>query len=496
MSRVSLSQTPPVATIPEKRSGRAAQWLARVVAGGCLVTCTFWVTGLRTGGWEALGPILGIALVVFSLFGDLPPSLSWLQRLGAWLFPGIALGTIAMLAPLLAPTAHRSTSLLAISPSVWAAYISIVLVGISFEVSALPGRIRRLLLTSGRSPALIVPLYVLIAGLLGNILDGVSIMAISVVILLNLLPLVWATRSAFALLFGGLISNLITVAAEPTNIKFQDVLHGLLNRVTPSYWVSNWPISVLGIVLPVLWLAVWMWRADVRWRSEEIVLERRAAAPRSTVADALGLCALLLLATGIVLHSLFQAEDSGHAAATVAPLWVLLLPAGVFAIAHIAAVRTFSAAVGQIRGEFPVWGKLMIIFALLWLLNNALSSSTNTLAIFFVWPHALQYGAMILLSLFSAVTDNVAVAAMQGSIISQHPLAVWQIRLIFIVLAWAGGFTPFGCLQSLAVNSRLKLSMGSWFRETIVWSALSLIGGILGLFVVWALYPTAVGLVI
>ena len=72
------------------------------------------------------------------------------------------------------------------------------------------------------------------------------IIAISAIIFFRLLRAEWATRASFALLFGGLISNLITVAAEPTNIKFEDSLSVLLDKVDPSYWLMNWPISVFG----------------------------------------------------------------------------------------------------------------------------------------------------------------------------------------------------------------------------------------------------------
>ena len=49
-----------------------------------------------------------------------------------------------------------------------------------------------------------------------------------------------------------------------------------------------------------------------------------------------------------------------------------------------------------------------------------------------------------------SITDNVALAAMQGSLTFNHPLPIWQVRLLFILLTWAGGFTSFGCLHALA----------------------------------------------
>lgn len=453
---------------------------------------------LRSLGLQALGPILAIALIVFSLFGDLPKWISWTQHLGAWLFPGLALGTLVLLIPLLLPAPEAESSFFAFSPTVWAAYLSIVLVSISFEKSTLPARIYRLCKAQSRSPATLIPMYVIIAGLLGNILDGVSIIAISVVIFLSLLPLRWAMRASFALLFGGLISNLITVAAEPTNIKFQDVLHSFLDRVSPSYWATNWPISVLGILLPAIWLAMEMrWGGDgkVGWREEDVAdqlgLDERI--PPHDYELPLSLLAVGLLGAGIIAHSILQAIAVSSATPhEIVPLWLLLLPGGIVAVIHLLSIRSISAAGQHIQHEWPVWGKLMIIFSLLWFLTNALTEPTNILAAFFTWPEAVRYSIMVVLSLASSITDNVALAAMQGSLLLNHPLSIWEVRLLFILLTWAGGFTPFGCLQSLALNGRLTLTTGAWFKQTFLWAFLAIVGGLAGLFLIGILYPTAV----
>lgn len=480
------------------RQSRKAPSLAfGFLLGLLLVGGSTWSDALRTHGWQALGPLLGITLIVCSLFGELPPSVSWLQRAGAFVFPGIALGTVLLLIPFVLPGAGRGSSVVAFSPSVWAAYISIVLVGISFESSDLPQRLYRLSMRLRAGPAVVVPIYVIVMGLLGNVLDGVSIMAISVVIFLRLLPLVWALRASFALLFGGLISNLVTVAAEPTNIKFQDVLHVLLDRVNPPYWFTNWPISVLGILAPALWLAYTMRRDAARWRPDESAAASTlsAAVSHARLKLTLGALALVLLAGGIVAHSITLARDTSAGVSADAPLWLFLLPAGVVAVLHLAAISRGRTAVDHIRHEWPVWGKLMIIFSLLWFLGNALTGTGNIFAVFFQWPEQLRYGLMVLLSLASSITDNVALAAMQGSILLNHPIPIWQVRLLFILLTWAGGFTPFGCLQSLTTNSRLKLSTASWFRETLPWGAAAIVGGLAGLALISWLYPNAVGLV-
>src|SRR5690349_3662087 len=245
----------------EKQLARARwgiSWSRKTIAGavigcGIVVLPTLWPP-LRDSRLQPLGPLLAVMFIVFSLFGDLPSRIAWTQKLGSWLFPGLAVGAIVLLLPLLIPSPTREPSLLAFSPAVWAAHISIVMISISFESSTLPRRIYRVCKAFSLRPASLIPAYIVIVGLLGNLLDGVSIIAISVVIFLSLLPLLWAMRAAFALLFGGLISNLITVAAEPTNIKFQDALHPLLDRVVPPFWLTNWPISVFGILLPALWL--------------------------------------------------------------------------------------------------------------------------------------------------------------------------------------------------------------------------------------------------
>jgi hypothetical protein len=487
--------TPSVAVQTRTRWRPYLRLILRLLIGALVAGGTTWIPALRHNGLQALGPMLAIGLIVCSLFGELPFWASWTQRLGAWLFPGIAVATIVLLLPWLIPAGGVDSSLVAFSPAVWGAYLSIVLVGLSFEASDLPQRIYRLCQASGASPWILVPAYVAIAGLLGNILDGVSIMAISVVVLLSLLPLRWAIRSSFALLLGGLIANLITVAAEPTNIKFQDVLHGVLDGVTPAYWFSNWPISLFGMLVPTIWLAIWMRRDSVSWRQDEPDASRvfgqtdGGASSRQTIL--LGATALLLLAAGIIVHSVIQSVSR---VSEQWPLWLLLLPAGVCAVLHLWSSHGVPQAIAHIRTEWPVWGKLMIIFSLLWFVANAMREPTSALSVFFTWPEQVRYGALVVLSLLSAITDNVAVAAMQGTILLHHPLPTWQIRLLFILLTWAGGFTSFGCLQGLAVHSRLKLTGSAWFREALPWGLLAIGGGVAGLLLINVLYPTAVAL--
>lgn len=448
--------------------------ITSLVIGALLVGGTIWVPQLRQGGFEAVGPIAGMILVIFSLFGELPSWLSWTTRLGSRLYPGVVLATTALLVPLLVPSTNHQSSLFAFSPSVWAAYLSIVFVGISFETSSLPKKIYHFCQKLQARPYILIPVYVIVAGLLGNILDGVSIVIISSVIFLNLLPRKWTLRALFALLFGGLISNLITVAAEPTNIKFQDTLQALFARVHPSFWLTNWPICVLGILVPALWLGLTMKREKVQWKANEPATIHALGITREgkgLVDGMLATTAIVLLASGVVTH----------AALETIPLWLLLLPAGVVATLHLLITHTTAGAMKHLKEQSPVWIKLIIIFSLLWFLQHGLVSTTSVLNGFFGLPALLQYGAMVILSLASAVTDNVALAAMQGSLIAAHPLAIWQIRLLLILLTWAGGLTPFGCLQSLSINHRMKLSTGAWLKETPVWAGLALIGGFIGL---------------
>ncbi len=439
----------------------------------------------------AVGPVLGIILVVFSLFGELPRRLTWMQRSGALLFPGVAAGTVLLLLPLLHHEADRETSLLAFSPAVWAAYISIVLAGISFEHSPLPNALYRLCKKIPLKPFVLMPLYVIGMGLLGNILDGVSIVIISGVLLANLLPPTWARKTLFALLFGGLISNLITVAAEPTNIKFQDTLWPLLQTVHPSFWLTNWPICILGILLPAAWLSCLMARDGTEWKTHEPNALRIPGDEKWHAAGLLnavfGGSAVTLLAAGIIAHAILDTVGTEIAV----PLWLLLLPAGITAILHLSSAGVGHVIKKHLHDQLPIWLRLMVIFSLLWFIMNGLSGE-GVFGLFFLLPSSIQFVLLIILSLFSALTDNVALAAMQASIIIDHPLSVWKIRLLLILLTWAGGLTPFGCLQSLSVNHRLKLSVGQWVRETPVWAGLSIIGGLAGLLIIAVLYPSAV----
>ena len=517
---ISDTLTTPDATNDDVGAPQVAFWLQALgwLVGGMIVLVPSLLPVLATAGWQPFGPLLGIVFVVLSLFGELPPWIAWMQRLGHWLFPGIAVGMVVLLVPLLIPAANHETSAVAFSPAVWAAYLSIVLVGLSFEASSFPDRLYHFCQSLTISPASLVPIYLVIAGLLGNVFDGVSIIAISVIIFLSLLPQIWAIRASFAMLFGGLISNLITVAAEPTNIKFQDTLHVMLDRVTPSFWATNWPISVLGIGVPAIGLAMWMRSEHVTWRQREVVAEQakpsrkrkrvKQSKPHRDWNSLLSLMAILLLGAGIIFHSITQAGSPSAQATAAWPLWLVLLPAGAMAVLHLCSIKQLPTRVVEgaekqtgwqfgmsyMRRESPVWVKLMIIFSLIWYMSTALTTPQNVLGLFFTLALPIRFGLMVILSLLSSVTDNVALAAMQGALIVRHPLAVWQIRLLVILLTWAGGFTYFGCLQSLAMNSRLKLSLGKWMQHSLVWAALSIAGGLAGLLIIRLLYPTAVGL--
>jgi hypothetical protein len=487
-----IREAPSVSASSKRQGARITSLTVGTLIGLLVVGGSTWAEPLQASGWQALGPLLGIVMIVCSLFGDLPPSVAWLQRLGSFVYPGVALGTVLLLIPFVLPSKGHESSVVAFSPNVWAAYISIVLVGISFETSDLPHRIYRFCRKLPVGPAVVIPIYIIAMGLSGNILDGVSIMAISVVIFLSLLPLVWALRASFALLFGGLIANLVTVAAEPTNIKFQDVLHSLLDRISPPYWFTNWPISVLGILAPALLLALAMWYSGATWR-EDPASAFAETVSREGLRLVLSMLAIVLLAVGIIAHAVVLAHGASTTAGFDAPLWIFLLPAGVLAVLHLLVIHRGPSAVDHISQELPIWGKLMVIFSLLWFLGNAVSGTRDVFAPFFQWPEPLRYGMMVLLSLASSITDNVALAAMQGSILIAHPLTIWQIRLLFILLTWAGGFTPFGCLQSLTTNSRLNLSTGAWFRETLPWAVAAILGGLTGLVLLGLLYPSAVG---
>ena len=464
-----------------------------VVLGAILVLGPTWIPFLAANGLQAFGPLLGIILIVFSLFGDLPKWLSWTQKLGEKLAKGIAIGTLLLLVPLLIPNQIHQSSFFAFSPSVWAAYISIILVGISFENSTLPLTIYHFCKKSNVRPFLFVPLYVFIAGLLGNILDGVSIVIISTVILMHLLSSKWVLRSMFALLFGGLISNLITVAAEPTNIKFQDVLYPLFNKVHPTFWVTNWPICLFGILFPAIFLGIIMKKKQVTWKEgepEKIAIFHKSFKDPMYIDTVLSSIAVALLALGIVTHAVLE-NIPGF---INVPLWLLLFPAGLAAFNHLFVGERITETWEHIEEQSPVWIKLIVIFSLLWFLQNGLSETTSILNLFLLLPNSIQYGLMIMLSLASSVTDNVALAAMQGTIILGHPIAIWQIRLLLVLLTWAGGLTPFGCLQSLSINHRLQLSTGEWIKETPLWAALALLGGLIGFGLIMWLYPTTVGL--
>jgi hypothetical protein len=481
--------------------------LAAATAGFALVVYPLTSHEVKALGLQAAGPLLGITLIVFSLFGDLPKWIGWTQKVGSWLTPGIILGTLWILYLNWAPTLQHESARYAWSPRVWGAYLSIILVSVSFEVSSFPSRIYNVVQARFFAPYITVPLYIVIAGLAGNILDGVTIIAISAIIFFRLLRRTWALRASFALLFGGLISNLITVAAEPTNIKFQDSLFPVLDRVAPSYWLMNWPISVFGILFPAIWLAVQFYQNNVSWRAAGIASDSVASSlesedddgipihvdaqprPRSDVA--LSSLALFFLAAGIVAHSFIHIKDIEPSVPPLLQrgLWLFLLPAGFFAILHIISQDRTYETLKRFAHESQIWIRLMAIFSLIWILTFALTETTNVFTAFFDWPIELRYPLMIVLSLLSSVTDNVALAAMQAGLILNHPLPVWAIRLIFIVLTWAGGLTAFGCLQSLALHTKFPLSMKEWFRESRVWAVVTIVGGLIGLVAIMLIYP-------
>lgn len=493
--------------------------LLRFVIGTSLLIAFPLFSPLTALGLQAIGPLLGIMFVVWSLFGELPSRLAWAQKLGVWLFPGIAAGTIILLLQ------GWPGSIAGLSPRVWLAYLSIVLVSITLEQSTLPTHIYEYCRAQWAGPVVVIPLYVLVAGLLGNFFDGVSIIAISVVIFMHLLPPPWHLRASFALLFGGLISNLITVAAEPTNIKFQDVLAPVLDGVRPSYWFTNWPIAVLGILLPTIWLFLKMRAGKVQWaEGKQTALPlfgAQVSDRRLRVTEVvLSLAAIAALAIGIIAHTIYQTVIIGPGRPVPISLWWFLVPAGALALIYLLFARMVARhhtpipdncrieidlgkrqwvrsrsvplSLTHILYEMPIWFKLTVIFSLLWFLSNGLPATTNAATVFFALPESIRYGSMVVLSLLSSVTDNIALAAMQGSLILNHPIAIWQVRLLFILLAWSGGFTPFGCLQSLALNSRIRLRLAPWIAEAIPWALWSIAGGLGGLALIWILYPGAV----
>lgn len=459
--------------------------------GFLLVVAPLAVPILRHMGLSSIGPLLGIACIVCSLFGELPRWISWTQRLGVALSPGIAAGTVLLLLVYVFPTAHRESSFYAISPAVWGAYFSIVLTTLLFRFSSIPRRIYAFVQCMQTQPYILIPLAVVIAGLAGNVLDGVTIISIAVIIFLGLLERAWALRASFALLFGGLISNLITVAAEPTNIKFDEVMHTQLAHIHPYYWLTNWPISILGIVLPAAVLAVLMRQAGVTWKLPEpdpehlYPDEEKKDDPKEVF---LSLSAISLLGLGVILHTVCAAT---HFLGYNWPLWQLLLPAGIMSVIGIVYLRRQAEAKVHFKTESAVWLKLAIIFSLLWIVITICSQYPNVTSVFFALPFPFRYVLMLILSLLSAVTDNVALASMQGAILLQHPVSIWQVRLLFILLTWAGGLTSFGCLQALALNSHLKLSTKQWSREAPMWAVWSLVGGLIGLVLIGFIYPSA-----
>ncbi len=443
---------------------------------------------LRNNGYFSIGDILGILLIVFSLFGELPNWISWTQVLGEKMYNGIAIATIVFLFFYIIPTNNRQSSFFAFSPSVWLAYSSIIIVTLSFRFSPIPKKIYEYCKNLEIKTHILIPLFVFIAGLLGNVFDGVTIISISVIIFLVLLDRKWAIKSSFALLFGGLTSNLITVAAEPTNIKFDDILHNQIARIHPYFWVTNWPISILGILFPTLILSFLMYRNKAKWNTnnstdETIDIEEVIKANTSILF--LSIASITLLALGVILHTIFSSYNLFN---SNIELWIFLLPSGIVGLIDILYMNKQYEFIHHIRQESKVWTKLMVIFSLLWVITNISINYKNIFSIFFTFPFVLRYILMIILSLASSVTDNVALASMQVAIMLYHPIAVWQMRLIFLILSWAGGLTSFGCLQSLSLNSHIRLNTKQWFNETLLWASISLIGSVLGLILTICIY--------
>jgi len=239
-----------------------------------------------------------------------------------------------------------------------------------------------------------------------------------------------------------------------------------------------------------------MKRAKVEWvghdRDEALSSMKQDLRDRWDIP--LSILALGLLGGGIIAHAVTQEVMVSGAHQTSLPLWLFLIPAGVVSLWHLQSIHRLPALGAYIREQWHVWGRLMVIFSLLWFLAHGLTQQTNVFFAFFKWPEFLRYSIMVVLSLGSSITDNVALAAMQAQLILISPIAIWQTRLLLILFTWSGGFTPFGCLQSLALNNSLKLSTGKWFRETLLWSALSLVGGLMGLALIGVFHPTAVSL--
>lgn len=202
--------------------------------------------------------------------------------------------------------------------------------------------------------------------------------------------------------------------------------------------------------------------------------------------------ALFFLAAGIIVHSVLHINgvDPSLPPLLQRGLWIFLLPAGILAAFHIISQDRTYETLKRFWHESQIWIRLMAIFALIWILTFALTETTNVFTAFFDWPVQIRYPLMTMLSLLSAVTDNVALAAMQAGLILNHPLPVWAIRFLFIMLTWAGGLTAFGCLQSLALHAKRPLSMGAWFREARGWAVITLIGGLIGLVAIILIYPS------
>lgn len=137
---------------------------------------------LRSIGWSSLGAILGSALVVCSRFGDLPNWINWTQRLGVCWYLGIGVGTLLLLLAHLAPSGQRAPSFFAFSPAVWGAYLSTVLGTLAFRFSSLPRRAYTVCQRIKLPTWVLIPVFVVVAELLGNILDGATMISLSAII--------------------------------------------------------------------------------------------------------------------------------------------------------------------------------------------------------------------------------------------------------------------------------------------------------------------------
>src|SRR5262249_24816060 len=151
----------------------------------------------------------------------------------------------------------------------------------------------------------------------------------------------------------------------------------LLDKVDPSYWLMNWPISVLGILFPAIWLAVWLRRENVSWRDVSQTVDNGAleqedddgvriqvdAQPRPGSDIVLSSLALFFLAAGIIAHSILHINgvDPPLPPLLQRGLWIFLLPAGVLATFHIISQDRTYETLKRFWHESQIWIRLMAI---------------------------------------------------------------------------------------------------------------------------------------